>query len=247
MAGQYYWNMSKITIMAGPCAVESKQQIEKSAQFLASLGIKILRGGAFKPRTNPDDFQGLGEKGLKLLREAADKHKMKVITEVMDPREIELVSRYADILQIGSRNMHNGPFLTELGRQNKAILIKRGMCATLNEFLQALRYLEKGGNKKIFLCERGERTFQNETRFSLNLGSIPAIKEASKYPLIVDPSHAAGNRNYVPAIAKGAVAAGANGLLIEVHPKPAVALCDGAQALTFEMFEQLMKDIKKYQ
>lgn len=235
--------MKKITIIAGPCAVESKEQIEKTAEFLAGLGVKILRGGAFKPRTNPDDFQGLGEEGLKLLRGAADKNGMQVISEVMDPRDIELLAKYADILQIGSRNMHNGPFLTELGKQSKPLLLKRGMSATLNEFLQAVRYIEKGGNNKILLCERGERTFLDETRFTLNLGSIPAIKSKSNYPLIVDPSHAAGNRDYVIAMAKGAVAAGADGLMIEVHPEPEKALSDSAQALSFKMFEQLMEEL----
>lgn len=229
--------------MAGPCAIESGQQIMDCAKFLSGIGVKILRGGAFKPRTNPDDFQGLGEKGLKLLKKAADKFGMQVITEVMDPREIEMVSRYADILQIGSRNMHNTPFLKELGRQSKSLLLKRGMSATLREFLHAVRYIEKEGNKNIFLCERGERTFQDETRFSLNIGSIPAIKSQSKYPLIVDPSHAAGNRDYVIPMAKGAVAAGADGLLIEVHPNPKKALCDSAQALTFEMFEKFIKEL----
>ncbi len=243
MARQSYANMKEITIIAGPCAVESKDQIEKTAEFLAKLGVKILRGGAFKPRTNPDDFQGLGEEGLKLLRAAADKFGMQVITEVMDPRDIEMVSKYADILQIGSRNMHNSPFLAELGKQKKPLLLKRGMSATLNEFLQAVRYIEKAGNKNILLCERGERTFHDETRFTLNLGSIPAIKSKSNYPLIVDPSHAAGNRDYVIAMAKGAIAAGADGLMIEVHPDPEKALCDGPQALTFTMFEQLMNEI----
>ncbi len=235
--------MKQITIIAGPCAVENKEQIERTAEFLSKLGVKILRGGAFKPRTNPDDFQGLGEEGLKLLRSAADKFNMKVITEVMDPRDIELVSQYADILQIGSRNMHNSTFLTELGKQKKPLLLKRGMSATLNEFLHAIRYIEKAGNTNILLCERGERTFLDETRFTLNLGSIPAIKSKSKYLLIVDPSHAAGNRDYVIPMAKGAIAAGADGLMIEVHPDPEKALCDGPQALTFKMFQQLMEEI----
>lgn len=229
--------------MAGPCAVESYEQIEKTAKFLSSLGIKILRGGAFKPRTNPDDFQGLGEKGLKFLKKAADKYKMRVITEVMDPRDMNLVSKYANILQIGSRNMHNGPFLKELGKQKKPVLLKRGMSATLNELLQAVRYIENEGNKNIYLCERGERTFHDETRFTINIGSIPAIKEKTKYPLIVDPSHAAGKKEYVSAIAKGAIAAGADGLLIEVHPDPTKALCDSMQALTFEMFEKLIEEL----
>ena len=236
--------MRKITITAGPCAVETYKQIEDTAKFLSSLGIKILRGGAFKPRTNPDDFQGLGETALKFLRKCADKYGMKVITEVMDPREIKLVSKYADILQIGSRNMHNGPFLKELGRQKKPVLLKRGMSATLHEFQQAVRYLEKGGNKNIYVCERGERTFHDETRFTINIGSIPVIKEKIKYPLIVDPSHAAGKSEYVSAIAKGVIAAGAEGLLIEVHPKPKEALCDANQALSFKMFEKLLKELQ---
>lgn len=235
--------MKQLTIMAGPCAVESREQIRACAEFLSGLGIKILRGGAFKPRTNPDDFQGLGEEGLKLLRAAADEFGMQVVTEVMDPREIELVSRYADILQVGSRNMHNGPFLKELGRQNKPILLKRGMSATIHEFLQAARYIEKEGNKKIWLCERGVRTFMDETRFTLNLGSIAALKAESPYPLIVDPSHAAGKSTYVPSMAKGALAAGADGLLIEVHPNPSEALCDKEQALNFDQFSTLFKSL----
>ena len=235
--------MSELTIMAGPCAVENREQIRSTAEFLSGLGVKILRGGAFKPRTNPDDFQGLGEEGLKLLRAAADEFGMQVVTEVMDPREIELVSQYADILQVGSRNMHNGPFLKELCRQSKPILLKRGMSATIYEFLQAARYIEKEGNKNIWLCERGVRTFMDETRFTLNLGSIAVLKADSPYPLIVDPSHAAGKSAYVPAMAKGALAAGADGLLIEVHPKPTEALCDKEQALSFEEFSTLMKSL----
>jgi len=231
--------------MAGPCAVENREQIEKSAEFMAKMGVKILRGGAFKPRTNPDDFQGLGEEGLILLRATADRHNLQVITEVMDVRDIELVSRYADILQVGSRNMHSSSFLKELGRQQKPVLLKRGMSATLDEFLQAARYIENEGNKNIFLCERGARTFQDDTRFSLNIGSIPAIKSKSDYPLIVDPSHAAGNRDYVIPMALGALAAGADGLLIEVHPDPEKALCDSAQALSFDMFETLMEKVCK--
>lgn len=225
--------------MAGPCAVESKEQMDACAEFLSKLGVKILRGGAFKPRTNPDSFQGLQEEGLKLLRSAADASGMQVITEVMDPRDIELVSHYADILQIGSRNMHNGPFLTELGKQKKPLLLKRGMSATLDEFLQAARYIEKGGNKNIYLCERGTRTFMDETRFTLNLGSIAVLKEKSPYPLIVDPSHAAGQAKLVKPMALGALAAGADGLIIEVHPKPKEALSDKDQALNFDQFNDL--------
>lgn len=235
--------MQEITIMAGPCAVESREQMDETASFLSGLGVKILRGGAFKPRTNPDDFQGLGEEGLKFIREAADKYGMKVITEVLDVRDIDLVSEYADILQIGSRNMHNSSLLKELAKQKKPMLLKRGMSATMDEFLQAVRYLENQGNTKIYLCERGARTFMDETRFTLNLGSIPAIKAHSNYPLIVDPSHAAGNREYVIPMAKGSLAAGANGLLIEVHPNPVKALCDAPQALSFAQFEQFMKEL----
>lgn len=236
--------MSKITIMAGPCAVESEEQIMGIAEFLSGLGVKILRGGAFKPRTNPDDFQGLKGKGLKYLKKAGEQFGMQIITEILDVRDLEMISNYADILQVGSRNMYNYPLLTELGKQNKPVLIKRGHSATLKEFLQAVRYIEKGGNKNIYLCERGVRTFMDETRFTLNLGSIPAIKEQSPYPLIVDPSHAAGRSDFVIPMSKGAIAAGVDGLLVEVHPDPKKALSDGPQALTYAMFEQLIKSTR---
>lgn len=232
----------EITIIAGPCAIESEAQLDETAAFLSGLGVKYLRGGAFKPRTNPDDFQGLGAEGLEILARVAKKYGMKSVSEIMDTRDLELF-KDIDILQIGSRNMHNTPLLKLLGHQNKPVLLKRGPAATLEEFLQAARYVEKEGNSNILLCERGVRTFMDETRFTLNLGSIPAIKEKSKYTLIVDPSHAAGKREYVIPMAKGAIAAGADGLILEVHPNPEKALSDGPQALTFEMFEEFIKSL----
>lgn len=232
----------EITIIAGPCAIESEAQLDETAEFLSGLGIKYLRGGAYKPRTNPDDFQGLGAEGLEILKKIGRKYGMKIVSEIMDTRDLELFKN-VDLIQIGSRNMHNSPLLLELGKMGKPVLLKRGHAATMNEFLQAARYIEKGGNKNIWLCERGVRTFMDETRFTLNLGSIPAIKEASKFPLIVDPSHAAGKREYVEAMAKGALAAGADGLILEVHPNPEKALCDGRQALTFHMFEEFIHSL----
>jgi 3-deoxy-7-phosphoheptulonate synthase len=233
---------NKITIIAGPCAIESEAQLDECAAFLSSLGVKYLRGGAFKPRTNPDDFQGLGTEGLEIMVRVAKKYGMKTVSEIMDTRDLPLFADI-DILQVGSRNMHNTPLLKELGRQKKPVLLKRGHAATLDEFLQAARYIEKEGNTNILLCERGVRTFMDETRFTLNLGSIPAIKEKSKYPLIVDPSHAAGKKEYVIPMAKGALAAGADGLILEIHPNPEKALSDSAQALTFKMFEEFIHSL----
>jgi len=235
---------SRIVVMAGPCAVESKEQLLEAARAVKDAGASILRGGAFKPRTSPFSFQGLGEKGLELLAQARDEVGLPVITEVLDTQHVELVSRYADILQIGARNMQNFNLLTEAGKTRHPTLLKRGLSATVTEWLAAADYLLAQGNTQISLCERGIRTFEDTARFSLDICAIPVVKKNSHLPLIVDPSHAAGHYSLVPAIAKAAVAAGADGLIIEVHPNPKEALSDGLQALTPSDFARLMKELQ---
>ena len=235
---------SRIVVMAGPCAVESKEQLLEAARAVKDAGASILRGGAFKPRTSPFSFQGLGEKGLELLAQARDEVGLPVITEVLDTQHVELVSRYADILQIGARNMQNFNLLTEAGKTRHPTLLKRGLSATVTEWLAAADYLLAQGNTQISLCERGIRTFEDTARFSLDICAIPVVKKNSHLPLIVDPSHAAGHYSLVPAIAKAAVAAGADGLIIEVHPNPKEALSDGLQALTPSDFALLMKELQ---
>jgi len=234
----------RIVIMAGPCAVENKKQLEEATRIVQSAGAAVLRGGAFKPRTSPFSFQGLEQTGLELLAEMKQKYKIPVVTEVVDPHEVELVARYADIIQVGARNMQNFALLTELGHIKHPVLLKRGFSNTVTEWLTAADYLLAGGNSHVILCERGIRTFEETTRFSLDIGSIPVVKKFSHLPVIVDPSHAAGHYSLVPAIAKAAVAAGADGLLIEVHPKPKEALVDGLQSLTPSDFSRLMKELK---
>jgi 3-deoxy-7-phosphoheptulonate synthase len=235
---------SRIVVMAGPCAVESEEQLLEAARAVKDAGASILRGGAFKPRTSPFSFQGLGEKGLELLAQARDEVGLPVITEVLDTQHVELVSRYADILQIGARNMQNFNLLTEAGKTRHPTLLKRGLSATVTEWLAAADYLLAQGNTQISLCERGIRTFEDTARFSLDICAIPVVKKNSHLPLIVDPSHAAGHYSLVPAIAKAAVAAGADGLIIEVHPNPKEALSDGLQALTPSDFARLMKELQ---
>ncbi|HEX9614049.1 MAG TPA: 3-deoxy-7-phosphoheptulonate synthase, partial [Bacteroidota bacterium] len=209
-----------VVIMAGPCSVESEAQIFTVAEQVSRQGAKVLRGGAYKPRTSPYSFQGLGEDGLKLLRQAADKFNMKVITEVMDKSQISLVENYADILQIGARNMQNFTFLKELGKASKPVMLKRGLSATIEEWLMSAEYILSGGNSKVFLCERGIRTFETATRNTMDIGAIPVIKKKSHLPIIADPSHAIGIRDKVIPMARAAVAAGADGLIIEVHNDP---------------------------
>ncbi|MDW7674275.1 MAG: 3-deoxy-7-phosphoheptulonate synthase [Bacillota bacterium] len=235
---------SELVLMAGPCAVESKEQLLLTAQALKELGVKILRGGAFKPRTSPYSFLGLGQQGLELLKEVADDTGMAVVTEVMDPNEVQLVAEYADILQIGSRNMQNFPLLQAVGKINKPILLKRGLAATLSEWLFAAEYILAAGNNQIILCERGIRTFETYTRNTVDLSIVPIIQSKTSFPIIVDPSHATGIRELVLPVSKGAVAIGADGLMIEVHPNPAEALCDGEQSLTPTEFAELLKEIK---
>jgi 3-deoxy-7-phosphoheptulonate synthase len=230
----------EVAVMAGPCAVESEEQIEASARFVAESGAQILRGGAFKPRSSPYSYQGLGIEGLKMLRQAARRHKLAVVTEVMTIEQIETVSEYADLLQVGARNMQNYPLLTALGHADKPVLLKRGMSATIQEWLMSAEYILTEGNPDVILCERGIRTFETATRNTLDLSAVPVIKHLSHLPVIVDPSHGVGIRRYVAPMARAAVAAGADGIMVEVHPDPDKALSDGPQSLTFEEFGLLM-------
>ena len=236
---------AEVVIIAGPCSVENREQMMETAKAVRSAGGVILRGGAFKPRSSPYNFQGLGEEGLKLLQEARSETGLPVVTEVMDTRMVELVAGYADILQIGSRNMQNYPLLKEVGMLRKPVLLKRGMMATIEEFLLAAEYILNQGNEQVILCERGIRTFETSTRNTLDLGAVPMLKHLSHLPVIVDPSHGTGHRWMVPAMAKAAVAAGADGLIMEVHFKPEEALCDGHQSLSPDEFTRLMTDLKK--
>ncbi len=235
----------EVVIIAGPCAVESRQQLAETAASVKKNKAKILRGGAFKPRTSPYTFQGLGEEGLKMLREISTSTGLPVVTEVMDTRQVEVVCRYADMLQVGSRNMQNFPLLREVGMTRKPVLLKRGMMATIEEFLLAAEHILSQGNGQVVLCERGIRTFETSTRNTLDLSAVPMLKRLSQLPVIVDPSHGTGLRWMVPAMAKAAIAAGADGLIMEVHFRPEEALCDGQQSLGLQEFEQLMKDLKK--
>ncbi|MBK7133974.1 MAG: 3-deoxy-7-phosphoheptulonate synthase [Bacteroidales bacterium] len=236
---------SDIVVIAGPCAVESSEQLFETARSVKSGGAKILRGGAFKPRTSPYSFQGMGEEGLKLLAQIRKETGLPVVTEVMDTRQVELVCSYADMIQIGSRNMQNYPLLKEAGKCRKPILLKRGMMATIEEFLLAAEYVLNQGNDQVILCERGIRTFETSTRNTLDLSAVPMLKHLTHLPVIVDPSHGTGIRWMVPALSKAAVAVGADGLIIEVHYHPEEALCDGPQSLSLSEFSQLMTDLKK--
>jgi len=234
----------EIIVIAGPCSIESEEQLLKVAEKVKEAGAKILRGGAFKPRTSPYSFQGLGEEGLKILKEVSLRLNIPTVTEVMDPRDVELVARFADILQIGARNMQNFNLLKEVGQTQKPVLLKRGMSATIKEFLMSAEYILSGGNFNVILCERGIRTFEEATRNTLDLSCVPLVKELSHLPIIVDPSHATGKWNLVPPLSKAAVACGCDGLLIEVHPNPEEALSDGPQQLLPERFSLLMQDLK---
>jgi 3-deoxy-7-phosphoheptulonate synthase len=234
----------RIVVMAGPCAVEGEKQLMAAAMVVKEAGACILRGGAYKPRTSPFAFQGLEEFGLELLRQTKAQFGMPVITEVVAPHDVARVAEYTDILQVGARNMQNYALLTEIGKSKCPVLLKRGLSATVTEWLTAADYLLAGGNDQVILCERGIRTFEDSTRFSLDVGSIPIVKKFSHLPLIVDPSHAAGHYSVVPALAKAAIAAGADGLLVEVHPNPKEALVDGLQSLTPSDFARLMAELK---
>lgn len=236
---------SEIVIIAGPCAVESREQLFETARSVSASGANILRGGAFKPRSSPYSFQGMGEDGLKLLWMISKETGLPMVTEVMDTRQVELVASYADMLQIGSRNMQNFPLLKEAGMCRKPILLKRGMMSTIEEFLLAAEYILSQGNDQVILCERGIRTFETSTRNTLDLSAVPMLKRLTHLPVIVDPSHGTGIRWMVPAMAKAAVAVGADGLIIEVHCNPESALCDGNQSLSLDEFSVLMTDLKK--
>ncbi len=235
----------QIAIMAGPCSVESREQILETARAVKEAGAVILRGGAFKPRTSPYSFQGLGEEGLKLLAEAREETGLLVVTEVMSPDQVPLVAHYADILQIGARNMQNYPLLRAVGEVDKPVLLKRGMSSTIEELLLAAEYILSRGNYNVMLCERGIRTFERATRNTFDINAIPVLKELTHLPVIADPSHGVGLWQHVIPVARGAIAAGADGLLIEVHPDPAKAWSDGAQSLTPENFARLVAEVRR--
>lgn len=234
----------RVVVMAGPCSVESREQIDVTAEIVARAGARVIRGGAFKPRSSPYAFQGLGEEGLQLLRCAADRHGLLVVSEVMDHTQIPLLSRYSDILQVGARNMQNFNLLRELGHARKPVLLKRGISATVEEMLLSAEYIMSGGNYDIILCERGIRTFETYTRNTMDISAIPVVKKLSHLPIVADPSHATGRRNKVAPMALAAVAAGADGLLVEVHPDPDRALSDGAQSLGPDQFTEMMRQLR---
>lgn len=234
----------EFVVMAGPCGVESREQLSSIAKAVRTSGARILRGGAFKPRTSPYSFQGMGEEGLRILADARRETGLGVVTEVTSPGLVPLVSRYVDILQIGARNMQNYALLEAVGRERKPVLLKRGMMSTIEELLLAAEYLLSNGNRQVMLCERGIRTFETATRNTLDISSVAVIKKLSHLPVIVDPSHAAGIRDYVPALARAAVAVGADGIIIEVHNEPEKALSDGPQSLMFDQFDSLMNELR---
>ena len=235
---------SEIVVMAGPCAIESEENFLETAQKVKEAGAVILRGGAFKPRSSPYSFQGLEEDGLKIMAKARDLTGMPIVTEVVDTRDVKMVASYADIIQIGARNMQNFRLLQEVGQTSKPILLKRGLAATIEEWLMAAEYIMAAGNSNIILCERGIRTYETSTRNTMDMSAIPVVKELSHLPIIVDPSHAAGNWKYVGALSKGAIATGADGLIIEVHLDPPNAMSDGPQSLRPAKFTQLMDEIE---
>jgi 3-deoxy-7-phosphoheptulonate synthase len=237
---------NEFPIMAGPCSVESEQQILETAECVAAAGAKILRGGAFKPRTSPYDFQGLEIEGLKLLAKARQATGLAVVTEVMSEHEVERVADYADIMQVGARNMQNFALLKALGKCRRPVLLKRGMSSTIIELLMSAEYITAHGNPNIVLCERGIRTFETATRNTCDISAVPLLNELTHLPVIVDPSHATGKRHLVPALSRAAVAIGADGLLVEVHPCPEKAISDGAQSLTLDQFRTMMKDLRPY-
>ena len=235
----------EITVMAGPCSVESEEQLISIARAVKASGAKVLRGGAFKPRTSPYSFRGLEVEGLKLLALARQETGLAVVTEIMDPRQLDLICRYADILQIGSRNMQNYSLLEEVGRCRKSVLLKRGMSSTIEELLFAAEYVMKGGNSSVMFCERGIRTFETSSRNTMDLNAVPMLKRISHLPVIVDPSHGTGYWWMVPPLSKAAIAAGADGLLVEVHCDPQKALSDGPQTLRPDRFDQMMRELRR--
>jgi 3-deoxy-7-phosphoheptulonate synthase len=234
----------EVIVMAGPCSAETEEQVEASASAIKRAGAKVLRGGAFKPRSSPYSFQGLGEEGLRILRGAADRHNLKLVSEVMDLSQIELIERYADILQVGARNMQNFTLLRELGKSRTPVLLKRGISATIEEWLLSAEYILAGGNMSVMLCERGIRTFESYTRNTLDISAIPVVQSLSHLPVLADPSHGTGRRDKVAPMARAAVAAGCDGLIIEVHNDPDHALSDGAQSLFPNQFDHLMAELR---
>lgn len=242
--GQVEIGGKKVVSMAGPCSIENEQQIEDTASVVASAGAQIIRGGAFKPRSSPYSFQGLGEEGLKLMRAAAERYGLLTISEVMDQVQIPLLVEYSDILQVGARNMQNFNLLRELGKVRKPVLLKRGIAATIEELLLSAEYIMSGGNYRVLLCERGIRTFETSTRNTMDIAAIPVLKRLTHLPVIADPSHGTGKRDYVLPMARAAVAAGTDGLLVEVHPDPDRAISDGAQTLRPDQFSKMMTEVK---
>jgi 3-deoxy-7-phosphoheptulonate synthase len=234
-----------LAMIAGPCAVESAELLDEIAGHVKAAGANILRGGAYKPRTSPYSFQGLGEDGLKILRDVGDRHGMPVVTEVMDPRQVAVVDRYADMYQIGARNMQNFDLLKEVGQTRRPVLLKRGLSATVKDLLMSAEYILSGGNQQVVLCERGVRSFEDSTRNMLDLSAVPNVKGQSHLPIIVDPSHATGRPDLIPAMARAAVAAGADGVHVEVHSCPEKALSDGPQALLPKQYVTLMNDLRR--
>jgi len=233
-----------ISVIAGPCSIESEEQMLESARIVRESGATVLRGGAFKPRTSPYAFQGMGVEGLKILRKAGDLYGLPVITEIIDAEDIPLLEEYADILQVGARNCQNFSLLKKLGKSGKPVMLKRGMMTNMEEFLSAAEYILSGGNMNVILCERGIRTFENETRNTLDISAVPLLKQKSHLPVIVDPSHASGSWRLIEPLSRAAIAAGADGLMIEMHPDPSAALCDGKQSLRPERFSTLMKTLQ---
>ena len=236
----------QFVVIAGPCSVESRTQLFETATAVRKAGATVLRGGAYKPRTSPYDFQGLEEEGLKLLAEARSETGLKICTEVLTPEQVDIVAQYADVLQIGARNMQNFALLKRVGKISKPILLKRGLAATIKEFLMSAEYIVAEGNSNVILCERGIRTFETMTRNTLDISAVPLLNELSHLPVVVDPSHASGKRSLVCPLAKSSVAAGADGLLIEVHPDPEEAWSDGAQSLTLPEFDSMMAEVRRY-
>jgi 3-deoxy-7-phosphoheptulonate synthase len=236
----------ELVVVAGPCSVESEKQIMETAESVAKAGAKLLRGGAFKPRTSPYDFQGMELEGLKLLQKAKRATGLGIVTEVMSDRDVEMVAEYADVMQIGARNMQNFALLKTLGRCGRPVLLKRGMSSTIKELLMSAEYIVAHGNPNVVLCERGIRTFETATRNTCDISAVPVLNEMTHLPVMIDPSHAAGKRSLVPALARAAVAVGADGILVEVHPCPEKAISDGAQSLTVPQFQQMMRELKPY-
>ncbi len=242
--GQVEIGGSKVVSMGGPCSIENEKQIEESAAIVAKAGAQVIRGGAFKPRSSPYSFQGLGEQGLEIIRSAADRHGLLVVSEVMDQTQISLLLQYSDILQVGARNMQNFNLLRELGKTRKPILLKRGIAATIEELLLSAEYIMSGGNYEVMLCERGIRTFETATRNTMDISAFPVLKKLTHLPVIGDPSHGTGKREYVLPMARAAVAAGADGLIVEVHPDPDHAISDGAQTLRPDQFTEMLVQVR---